>query len=179
MFKCIYNFSRKCSSEVCTYIKILYSNYSLRKVVNWMPHWFEPHDAVQIAPRESWVYMNRGPTTQISRELVLQIIWCPIEASYYVCRWFSLLYKFFIFYRQWLLYKTTHFACFSCKGGGGGKWFKMQRKGRKCDRLDQISNPKLKTDKIQPIALIVTTVVRMSVCEGGLAGERNALYIVR
>lgn len=48
-----------------------------------------------------------------------------------------------------------------------GKWFKMQRKGRKCDRLDQISNPKLKTDKIQPIALIVTTVVRMSVCEGG------------
>lgn len=101
-FKCIYNFSRKCSSEVCTYIKILYSNYSLRKVVNWMPHWFAPHDAVQIAPRESWVYMNRGPTTQISRELVLQIIWCPIEASYYVCRWFSLLYKFFIFYRQWL-----------------------------------------------------------------------------
>lgn len=53
---------------------------------------------------------------------------------------------------------------------GGCKWFKMQRKGRKCDRLDQISNPKLKTDKIQPIALIVTTVVRMSVCEGGWGG---------
>lgn len=68
--------------------------------------------------------------------------------------------------------------------GGGGKWFKMQRKGRKCDRLDQISNPKLKTDKIQPIALIVTTVVRMSVCEGGfgaggLVKETLYNYIVR
>lgn len=69
---------------------------------------------------------------------------------------------------------------YQLQGGGGGKWFKMQRKGRKCDRLDQISNPKLKTDKIQPIALIVTTVVRMSVCEGGLGGGlvKETLYIL-
>lgn len=66
---------------------------------------------------------------------------------------------------------------YQLQGGGGGKWFKMQRKGRKCDRLNQISNPKLKTDKIQPIALIVTTVVRMSVCEGGWGGWLKKRFI--